>query len=53
MNLVQTPDSCLAGEYWQKDIASCSECPDDTSVSFLSEKLKFDGDNNGSDGISI
>mmetsp|Transcript_17644 Transcript_17644/g.43417 ORF Transcript_17644/g.43417 Transcript_17644/m.43417 type:complete len:1092 (+) Transcript_17644:281-3556(+) len=49
LNLVQTPDSCLPGEYWQEEIASCSECPDDTSVAFLSEQLEFDGDN-GSDG---
>ncbi|CAJ1956725.1 unnamed protein product [Cylindrotheca closterium] len=44
LNLVQTPDSCLPGEYWQEEIASCSECPDETSVSFLSAKLEFDGD---------
>lgn len=44
LNLIQTADSCQPGEYWQQKNFTCSPCPTKTAVSFLSERIDFDGD---------
>jgi hypothetical protein len=44
MNLIQTVDSCQVGEYWVEGVFSCAACPMDPTVTFLQEKLEFEGD---------
>mmetsp|Transcript_15928 Transcript_15928/g.30312 ORF Transcript_15928/g.30312 Transcript_15928/m.30312 type:complete len:1173 (-) Transcript_15928:79-3597(-) len=44
LNLIQTADSCQPGEYWQEAVFTCSPCPTQATVTFLSEQIEFEGD---------
>ena len=44
LNLIQTPDSCLTGYYWEADLGSCLQCPGESTVIFLSGQLEFQAD---------
>ena len=44
LNLIQTPESCLTGYYWEAELASCFLCPTESTVTFLSERLEFQAD---------
>lgn len=53
LNLIQTADSCLPGEYWQEGIFTCSPCPNRATVAFLDSKIEFEGDGSGKESTPI
>jgi 7 transmembrane sweet-taste receptor of 3 GCPR/5'-nucleotidase, C-terminal domain len=48
LNLVQNPDSCLPGSYWNEKQYSCEQCPAKAKVNFLAQRVELQGETGSS-----
>jgi len=48
LDMIQTADSCATGDYWEASLASCVQCPTESVVTFLSDRLEFQADESAS-----
>lgn len=44
LNLIESPDSCLPGWYYNETWFSCELCPAEANVNFLSERVELEGE---------
>lgn len=42
LNLIQSEDSCVPGEYWEEDIQTCLICPVNFDVTFSKKLIEFE-----------